>query len=415
MERQIVKAAWIDARHPMINRRLWGLTILERNIRELCRLGFMQVTISSPADLNPLGNFCHPLPESMEISVSYEESKPFETLIGQLGMKEPVLVLEGHAFNDPRVLKELMAAKADCAVVSPCGSNPAGAAILSAQSTSLFQNTRKNLTSLLTEGIQGTRIAKLDLSNFRSYIMPLRREIPPFLLRIENEPQLEEADDLLRKTVHKGVNDFVAKYIHPKLEFGVVKLIAHTPISPNAITTLWLVLDGFVVALFATGHLLLGCSLAVISGILDGVDGKLARLTLRFSKIGDRLDHVGNAVFDAFWYLALGWYFSAGDFHSTAAISTAILITAYTVERIVPSVFLKLNNAEIWDYEDIDIFVRLVCSRMNNNLWVLTSGVILGFPRETFYGISIWMLVTAAWHTLRLFHVSLKRKSALAS
>jgi hypothetical protein len=138
-------------------------------------------------------------------------------------------------------------------------------------------------------------------------------------------------------------------------------------------------------------------------------------LTLRFSKAGDLLDHVGNAVFDAFWYLALGWYFSGGDFHSTAATFTVILIIAYTVERVVPAIFLKLHKAEIWDYEKIDVFVRLICSRMNNNIWVLTFGVLFGFPRETFYFISIWMLITAVWHTLRLIHVSLKRKSESAT
>lgn len=412
MERQTVKTAWIDARHPMSNHRLWGLTILERNVRELDRLGFTHVKILCPRDLNPLEHFCHPLPESLGISVAFEESKPFGSLIEQLVIQDAVLVLEGHAFNDRRIIEELMTTKSDCAVISPWGSKPSAAAILSARNVSLFENTQKKLTSILMEGIQQTQIARLDLSNFRNYIISLRREISPFLLRIENEQQLNEADDLLRKTVQKGVLDFIGKYIHPPLEFGLVKLIIHTPISPNMITIFWLILDGLAVLLFATGHLLPGCILAIISGILDGVDGKLARLTLRFSKTGDLLDHVGNAVFDAFWYLALGWYFSSGDFHSTAATFTAILIIAYTVERIVPAIFLKVHKAEIWDYEKIDIFVRLICSRMNNNIWVLTFGVLFGFPRETFYFISIWMLITAAWHTLRLICVSLKCKSA---
>lgn len=410
----MVKTAWIDARHPMSNHRLWGLTILERNVRELDRLNFSYVTILCPRDPNPLEQFCHSLPESIEVSVVFEESKPFGSLTEQLVIQDAVLVLEGHAFNDRRILEELMAENSDAAVVSPCGSNPSAAAILSARNVSLFENTEEKLSPILMEGIQQTQIATLDLSKFQNYMISLRREISPFLLRIENEQQLNEADTLLRKTVQKGVLDFVGKYIHPPLEFSLVNLIAYTPVSPNMVTIFWLILDGIAVLLFATGYLLPGCILAIISGILDGVDGKLARLTLRFSKTGDLLDHLGNGVFDALWYLALGWYFSAGDLHSTAATYTAILIIAYTVERIVPALFLKIHKAEIWDYKKIDIIVRLICSRMNNNIWVFTFGVLLGYPQEAFYLISIWMLITAVWHTLRLIYISLKRKSSSA-
>lgn len=407
-----MNTAWIDARHPMVNTRLWGLTLLERNVRELHKLGFMHVTVVASEGVDPLKQFCHPPPASMNFTVRFEPRFSFQSLIADLSHGHAVLVLEGHAFNDRRLLKELISAKSPCAVVSPSGSNQAAAAWLSAEQAFLFSEpTKKSLTSILSAAVQRSELNSLDLSGFKNYIENLRREIPPFLLLIETNQQLQEADGLLRKTVHKGVLEFVAKHIHPPLEFRTVRLLAHTPVSPNFITILWLILAAITIPLFATGHLLLGCLLAAASGVLDGIDGKLARLTLRFSKTGDLLDHIGGTLYDGIWYLALGWYFTNGDLHSTAAIFTSILVVSYLVERIVPGIFRKLHKAEIHDYENIDIFVRLIGSRMNNNIWAFMVGVISGLARETFYAICVWMLATALWHTFRLSYVTLRARS----
>jgi hypothetical protein len=50
---------------------------------------------------------------------------------------------------------------------------------------------------------------------------------------------------------------------------------------------------------------------------------------------------------------------------------------------------------------------------MNNNVWCLMIGVALGFARETFYVISVWMLLTATWHTLRLIWVTWQSRTGV--
>ncbi|NIR51347.1 hypothetical protein GWO43_22430 [candidate division KSB1 bacterium] len=396
----------------MVNQRLWGLTLLERNLRELEKLSITEITVVTTKEIGPLKRFCHPIPESLNVSVVFETQKPFAKLGNALNQSDNfLLVLEGHAINDRRLLKELISAKSACAVISPSGSRRAGAALLSSSKSSLFKDTNEqSLTAILNAAMQNSTIDSLSLARFENYIENLRREIPPFLFLVETPAQVKEADRILRNTVHKGVLEFVAKYIHPPLEFGSVRMLAHTRVTPNQITVLWLILAGLTIPLFATGHLLLGCILAAVSGVLDGVDGKLARLTLRFSKTGDLLDHIGGTVYDGIWYLALGWYFSVGDLTSTAATFTGVLFLSYMIERIVPGLFKKLHNSEIHDYSDIDVFVRFVGSRMNNNIWVFMIGVIWGLAQETFYAISLWMLATATWHTLRLVYVTAKTR-----
>ncbi len=369
------------------------------------------MVVATSAKNEPLKHFCHPLPKQLQCTfIVVNPSDPFESLRHKLQeSKQMVLVVEGHALNDRRVLMGLIHANSATGVVSPKGGSRAGAAIISSSEALLFE-TPGEITPIITAAIQNCKISNLDLSNFETYITNLRTHIAPFLLLVERSEHLKEAEQILRQTVHKGVNDFVARYIHPPLEFGAVRLLACTPVTPNQITIFWVILAGLIIPLFATGHLLTGIFLAALCGILDGIDGKLARLTLRFSKAGDLLDHVSNTIFDGMWYLALGWYFSKGDLNSIAANLTFILFISYCVERIVPGIFKKIHGVEIYDYEKIDRIVRLVGSRMNNNVWILMLGIILGFAQQAFYFVSLSMLATASWHTLRLFWVTWKNR-----
>ncbi|MFQ6112622.1 MAG: CDP-alcohol phosphatidyltransferase family protein [bacterium] len=410
----MVRKAWIDARHPMVNQRLWGLTLLERNLRELEILGIEEVVVVRADSEDPPTYFCHGMPKLLKIHFEdATSSDSFESLRAELvRSKELTLVLEGHALNDRRVLRNLIEAHAVCGVISPSGSKQAGAAVLSTSEASLFENSSSaKLSALLSEAIRNSKIRALSLSEFETYIASLRRKVEPYLLSVESTDQLKEADQILRHLSHKGVLEFVTHYIYAPLEFAATRLLACTPITPNQITILWVFLACLTVFLFATGHLLSGVVIAVVSGVLDGIDGKLARLTLRFSKFGDLLDHVTGTVYDGLAYLALGWYFSGGDLASTAARFTLVLFIAYSVERIVPGIFKKLHGAEIHDYAELDKVVRLLGSRMDNNIWLLMFGTVFGWPREAFYAICVWMVATAGWHTLRLFWVTLSTRA----
>ncbi|MCH9006845.1 CDP-alcohol phosphatidyltransferase family protein [candidate division KSB1 bacterium] len=411
-EKKLVNKAWIDARHPMCNKKLWGLTLLERNIRELAELGIQQFVILTNGQTDPQAHYSQGLPPAL--SVVYEAAGLQSALSSlQKTLQEeasPMVAIEGNALNDKRVLAQLLACDTSCAVRSPNGVNAACAAVLRSQQAANLSG--DSLTGFLKNTGNDPAFEALDLSEFDAYVKSLRRNIVPFLLLIEEPAHLQEADRYLRQTVHKGTNDFVASYIHPPLEFAITRLVSGTSITPNQITLAGIVISAITVYLFATGQLLAGIVLAATKGVLDGVDGKLARLKLQFSKAGDLLDHISDTVFDALWYLALGWHFSGGDPASTAATFTWILFISYWVERIVPGVFKKLHGREIYDYAGIDRFMRLIGSRMNNNVWVMLIGIILGFAGETFYLVSLWMLATAAWHTFRMIQVTLMRRTA---
>ena len=78
---------------------------------------------------------------------------------------------------------------------------------------------------------------------------------------------------------------------------------------PAAETIETVVVVGLVVIAtwcFGQGHYGIGLSCAWMASLLDTVDGKLARVTARSSRLGHVLDHGIDAVYPPFWYLCWG-------------------------------------------------------------------------------------------------------------
>src|SRR3546814_8335474 len=69
------------------------------------------------------------------------------------------------------------------------------------------------------------------------------------------------------------------------------------------------------IAAFATGWLWTGLLLMLFLGPLDGVDGKLARTRLQYSRWGD-LEHVADKIVEYGAFIALGGYLSSTAGHS---------------------------------------------------------------------------------------------------
>src|SRR5207247_8162366 len=82
----------------------------------------------------------------------------------------------------------------------------------------------------------------------------------------------------------------IPAWFHAPIETFLVSRLCKTPITPNQLTLFCNVVAWTVTILLATGHLAWGLGLALIVGVLDGLDGKLARLKLETSKAG-KLEH----------------------------------------------------------------------------------------------------------------------------
>jgi CDP-diacylglycerol--glycerol-3-phosphate 3-phosphatidyltransferase len=100
------------------------------------------------------------------------------------------------------------------------------------------------------------------------------------------------------------------KSLAGRVTLPIVRLVARTPMTPNAMTWLGFVITLGAAALIVTGHFLAAGIVVIVAGAFDMLDGALARLTGRVTKFGGILDSTLDRLSDAAPLLGLLWVFA---------------------------------------------------------------------------------------------------------
>ena len=237
-----------------------------------------------------------------------------------------------------------------------------------------------------------------------SYNHALRKRMAPFVMSLIDHPPIAVERQMFRAS-YKGVTDFVTKWLWPWPAFWATRWCAARGLSPNLVTAASLVLVLLAVWLFARNHFVLGLIAAWLMTFLDTVDGKLARVTLTASKIGNIFDHGIDLVHPPFWYVA--WYFglAAGATEGQALLLAGAAWTAvigYVVGRLQEGFFLWRYRIELHAWRPIDSAFRLFTARRNPNLAIMTVAVIAGHPDAGLLAVAVWTVVSLLFHFVRI-------------
>ncbi len=137
------------------------------------------------------------------------------------------------------------------------------------------------------------------------------------------------AEQLLYRILAKPQDNAIAKLLFRPLSRPLTKLLAATPITPNQITTLTMIMAVIGLWLAASADLtsvLLGSLVILASNYVDCCDGEIARLKLRTSKLGAWYDTIVDELSSLGYMLALGWHchlhFGPAYFGSAAALTS---------------------------------------------------------------------------------------------
>src|SRR4026207_21926 len=131
------------------------------------------------------------------------------------------------------------------------------------------------------------QIASVDAAQEPAYVESLRRTLRPVFFPAPSPERRLLAERFLREATQKGVLDFPA-LVHAPIEKWLVSHLSRTSITPNQITLGTGVSGRSVTLLYAGGYLWAGALLALVIGVLDGIDGKLARLKAQTTKLGKK-------------------------------------------------------------------------------------------------------------------------------
>ena len=437
---------WIDATRPGATLRVFSISLLERHLRMIQKaergleaLNNLQIKLGGKAQAEEgLRRVAAKKLCPSEIWIELSESAPIPSdlpneLIESLPIRwmqnpgtvrerlqralqdaaagETVLAFSGDTIVDHRIIDHLAWLDEANAVYKSKDEEKGGVAVR-------FENPLPNdlvadhdLAVIAKELIKFGAAKQIHDEEMDSYIKKLRRNLPPYLFRVEDQKTQHEVERFLFSSNYKGSTDFLTKWVYPPLVWRIVKPLAARRVHPNTVTILGIIMCFAAVPFFAVGMWIPGLIGAYIMSVLDSVDGKLARVTFQSSPQGDVLDHGTDIIHPPFWYIAWAWGLSQGDPFSNLVLASLGMTVFYTLDRVLESLFKACTGRSIHGYTLLDEKVRTFISRRNVNLAVFTLALPLGLGIESFYLMAFWQAASFLFHLSRVITFWDERKN----
>jgi 1L-myo-inositol 1-phosphate cytidylyltransferase / CDP-L-myo-inositol myo-inositolphosphotransferase len=147
----------------------------------------------------------------------------------------------------------------------------------------------------------------------------------------------------------KETDGFLARHFDRKISGAISRFLLRTPVTPNQITiavTLLGVVAGFILAQPGYAPKVLGTLLFLLTSILDGCDGEVARAKKMTSELGGWLDLIGDNVVHVFVFYGISvglWKDTGREVYlvlgRAAAIGTIVSASLASVQT-----YLKTKN-----------------------------------------------------------------------
>ncbi len=314
------------------------------------------------------------------------------------------LVVRGDTVLDPRLCEALLGAPELVLVDRDDAGLPIAAVVNAARLHEAADWVRDGKPP----GSQAIALAHAD-DLVHPYDPRLRKREPALVTRLT--PQNARAvEQRLFQLAYKGVTDWVTRTLWPAPALHAVRGCVRLGIPPNIITLASYALVVGAFAAFAQGALGAGLAMAWLMTFLDTVDGKLARVTLRSSRLGHVLDHGLDLVHPPFWWWAFGAGLGAGALGATPLeIATWTCVIGYGVGRLLEGVFLAGFGFELHSYRPVDSVFRRLTARRNPNLVLLTAGTLAGRPELGLLGVAGWTVASTLFHAVRIVQAVTQR------
>jgi phosphatidylglycerophosphate synthase len=388
-----------------------GISVLERQARQLRRAG---VSNLYAVDVVPLTV----LPGGVEAVAASQ-------LPDLLTPNDRVVALSAGLVIDDRAIAAMLAVPAPALLV--CDANAPGAvcveridmatvaagilllngAVVRQQAAALGE---WSLESTLLRAVAADQTAqRVDFMGLPTYAAARRRHAPLIWAQPRTGVEAKAVGRELICSAQKGCLDWPARFLHPWPENLLVSWLLPTSITPNMVTLATGIIGIAAGVAFAFGWLWTGLILALVTGPLDGVDGKLARTRCEYSRWGD-LEHVLDKLLEYGWYLCIAWYFAGARGSALPWAIAALIILPAIAEAVQGEFFRRMTGVQLDDAGDIERRIRLVAGRRNTFMWTWVGFAVFDLWFEGFVALAIYSILTTAVAQWRFY----KRLSAYA-
>jgi len=406
---------------------LCGISLLERLRRIVRKLGFGEAMILSNSVESMATHACKSSWRRGEVALKFRERKTPEVTIGEVvdcigAMTLPVdgrvLIVSAGFYCDERLLRVLAEAQTESVLID---SDPPSltkafwedsdihgfsrlSCVLLVSRERLIGKDRAVLLrqEVASEAVSG-RIASIDAAQQPGYVPSMRRNIRPVFFPAPSPEHRALAERLLLDVTQKHVLDFPA-IIHAPIENWLVLRLCRTSITPNQITFTAAMLGAGVTLLYAFGYLWTGVLLALVFGVWDGLDGKLARLKEQTTNLGKR-EHVLDYLIEMSWWTALAYHFQVSGQVRHAYVLLLAFFGADSLERVARWSAARRLGRKLDDASRFDRLMRYVAGRRNIYTWLFAFCLLIGMPASGFVLLCCWGIASSAIHIFRAIQV----------
>ncbi len=387
---------------------LCGVNLLERLLRILQRLGFRSAIVFSTT------------PEIIGAELAKRSWARDEIIVhvvsGVIGPLTPRHVLEqspserflivpANTYCDARLLAALCAKQSPAALVDSDPPefaqslirNPCGPALVTRDF--LFALSPAPFFEELKKKINNREIAIIDAAEEDDYIVNMRRHVRPLCFSAPPERNHRVAERVILDSAQNGTLDLPA-YIHGPIETGIISLVCKTRITPNQITIAGFIIGCSATAAFALGRVGLGILAALIFGIVDGLDGKLARVKIETTERG-KWEHYLDYFIENSWWAAIAFdLWRSGQFPNVFYFF-ALLVGSRLLHEFAKRRATMAKGRLLDDVAPFDRAFRLIAARRNVYVWILACGFLLDAFPQSYAVICGWAAFSATVHLAR--------------
>src|SRR5262249_27180774 len=251
----------------------------------------------------------------------------------------------------------------------------------------------------LKQKIETGEIDTSDAAKVDDYIVSMRRHVRPLCFAVVREQDRQLAERVILDSAQNGTLDLPA-YIHAPIETAIISLLCKTRITPNQITIGGFFIGCSATAAFAFGRVGLGILTALIFGIVDGLDGKQARVKIETTERGKWEHHLDYFIENSWWAAIAFHLWRSGQFPN-AFYFLALLIGSRLLHEFAKRRSKMATGCLLDDVAPFDRAFRLIAARRNVYVWILACGFWLDAFPQSYVVICGWAAVSATVHLIR--------------
>jgi len=169
-----------------------------------------------------------------------------------------------------------------------------------------------------------------------------------------------------------------------------------------------------VTLLYACGYLWAGVVFALVIGIFDGIDGKLARLKAQTTKLGKK-EHDLDYLVETSWWAALAYHFEATGEIRFAYVIFFAFFAFHRLERTAIRAVQRRIGRNLDDFAMFDRLVRVIAGRRNVYTWLFTFFVVIGAPATGYIWVCSWGMASAVIHIFRALQIGITAQDKVAT